>query len=55
MERQGSQRTTRHHEKVPLSFDERLDRPQQRIIEFVGGAEIEQLAFDVALGERSLV
>ena len=55
MERQGSQRTARHHEKVPLVFDERLDPPQQRIIEFVGGAEIEQLAFDVALGERSFI
>jgi hypothetical protein len=40
---------------VPLVFDERLERPQQRIIEFVSSAEIEQLAFDVALGERWLV
>ena len=55
MEWQSSQRTARHHEKVPLVFDEHLDRPQQRIIEFVGGTEIEQLAFDVALGERSLI
>jgi hypothetical protein len=55
VERQGSQRTARHHEKVPFVFDECLDRPQQSIMEFVGGAEIEQLAFDVALGERSLV
>ena len=55
MERQRRERTERNYEDMPLVLDQRLDRSQQRFVELVGKAEIEQNALFLDLVEIGLV